>query len=115
MLGCLLTMHSFRAFFMLLKQFQLLGCAGLCGLLACKKDLHVGKLFVGNDEDAYMSFWRECGLDTPDVEFGIFTAWTVPDIDAELEHGESVLEKALAELGRDLALRLGLDREVKND
>ena len=96
-----------------LEEFELLawgiGLYGLAGI----ENLHVGKLFIGDAEHAYMAtFWQD-GPYTPHVHLGVLHTGAVAQIDGELKHGEAILHDLLTECGSRLALALGLGRKVE--
>ena len=97
------------------EKLQLLGNWWLFLLLVPIKDAHHTKLLVGNGQNPHMTFGRQAFLNSPDVHIGIFTAGAVPQIGAELKHGEAVLHHTLSEVGVILPVFLGFHRQIEKD
>lgn len=76
-------------------------------------EFDVGKLAVGDGEAAHLPILRKQGADPTEVDVGIFAAGTMAHIDGELEHGESVGEQVLAEVGGGFAFFLGFGGQVE--
>ena len=77
------------------------------------KKLHGGKLFVGDGENPYFSVRGQQVFHTAHVYFGIFAAGTVAHVDGELEHGETVAQEVLAEVGCRFPFALGFGGKVE--
>ena len=95
------------------KQLQLLAWRVNRLGLAVAENLHVAKLLVGDAQDAHLAIFRHERLHALDVDFGVFTAWTMPQVDGKLEHRKAVGHNALAEVGSGLAFLLRVRRQVE--
>jgi hypothetical protein len=95
------------------KQLQLLAGCIHCFRFAIAENLHVAKLFVRNTQDANVAKLGHERFHPLDVDFGIFMAWTMPQINGKLEHREAVGHDAFAKSGISLALLFRLRRQIK--
>lgn len=62
-------------------------------------DFHVAELFVCDSQYADFPVRGKKGAYAPGVYSHVLAAGAVSDIDAELEHGESVVEESFLEFG----------------
>ncbi len=106
-------MSQFRGF--LLKHFQLGGrFFGSCSAFS-KVNLHPCKLFVGELDHPYLAIRWNARADALLMDFGVFLAGAVAEIDGILHHGKAVLEKAFAKVGVLLPSLFGIGREVEEN
>lgn len=63
---------------------------------------YVGKLFVGNTKDTYMSFVGKQGLNSFDVNLGVVHTCAMAYVYGKLKHGESVGHYVFAKFGDSL-------------
>jgi hypothetical protein len=95
------------------EHFQLLGGWGSRGQAVTIKYFHHTELLVGNAHDTYMTFRWQYLFYPFYMRLRIFPAATVPHINAELEHLETIFQDVLAEPGIYFSLRLGFRGKVK--
>ena len=95
------------------KQFQLHWLRVYLGNLGTMKHHNVLKLLVGNAHDSNMAkLWHEV-LYTLHMNIGIRHACTMPNVDGELEHGETVHLQLFAKQGIGTLVLLCIRRQIK--
>jgi len=78
-------------------------------------EFDVGELFVGNGEAAHLSVLGQERADSFEVDFGVLAAGAVAHVDGELEHGETVGQEVLSEVGGGFAFLFGVGGEVEEN
>ena len=79
------------------------------------KDFDVSELFVRDAEHSDVSFGRSHTHDAFDMHLCVVHTGTVPHIDGELEHGESVLYNVFSELCCRSSFLFSFRRQVIED
>ena len=86
---------SFGWDFPFLKELQLLTSSIRLMWLIAIKEFDVGKLFVSDTHDAHFPKLRQNGFHSFSVDFRILHTGTMPHIDGELKHRETVFLESL--------------------
>lgn len=95
------------------EEFQLLSWRIGFHLFLTDVEFNIRKLFVGDAETSHLPVSRQECLHPFEVYIGILATGAMPDVDRELEHGESVANQILAEVGSRFAFSFGIGRQVE--
>lgn len=102
---------SYRFFY--LKELQLLRHRRRLHEFSSPENFHHTKLFIGNTHDANMPLLGKDFFHPFNMHVCIFLAGAVPQVNAELEHVETIRDNILSEFGIDLPVFFGFCRKIK--
>jgi hypothetical protein len=98
-----------------LKKFQLLRPNRRFIRVFPPENFHHPKLLVGNHQNTHMSLGWQQFFYPFYVHIGIFAAWAVSQVHAELKHGKTILEHIVPEFAGIFPVGLGLGWQVEHD